>query len=65
MALILMDKCKTEWWFWDQMENLLKCDLCTNISIIRGQNNEVITFNSIKNQWSLKQLAGIVFNGEW
>lgn len=28
---------KTEWWFWDQkMENLLKHDLCTNISIIRG-----------------------------
>lgn len=46
------------------MENLLKRDLYTNISIIRGQNNEVIIFNSIKNQSSLKQLAGIVFNGE-
>lgn len=67
-----------EWlWFWrinvrlnddyDQMEILLKHDLCKNISITRGQNSEVIIFNSIKNQSSLnlKQLGGIVFNGEW
>lgn len=48
------------------MEILLKHDLCTNISITRGQNSEVIIFNSIKNQSSLnlKQLGGIVFNGE-
>lgn len=67
-----------EWlWFWrinvrlnddyDQTEILLKHDLCKNISITRGQNSEVIIFNSIKNQSSLnlKQLGGIVFNGEW
>lgn len=67
-----------EWlWFWrinvrlnddyDQMEILLRHDLCKNISITRGQNSEVIIFNSIKNQSSLnlKQLGGIVFNGEW
>lgn len=48
------------------MEILLKHDLCKNISITRGQNSEVIIFNSIKNQSSLnlEQLGGIVFNGE-
>lgn len=66
MALILTDKCIKDWMMILRPEDGKSVKTWSLYKHKHHKGDcEVIIFNWIKNQSSLIQLAGFVFNGEW